>query len=123
MTFNDLTEANQALNLADLATANAERCHEIYHPIDAWSPTDWACALGGEAGECLNEVKKLRRWMDAHPGRTDYPPQLLEAIGREIADTVIYADLLCQRLGISLEGAVRKKFNAVSFMRGSDIRI
>ena len=126
MTINDLTEANKGLRLADLAKANRDRCHEVYHPIDAWTPTDWACAMGGECGEALNLVKKLRRRF-AHFHAPQFHCQevqdLVAAIGREVADTVITADLLCQRLGISLEDAIREKFNATSEEVGSDIRL
>lgn len=120
MTIRDLTEANKALHLADLAKANRDRCNEVFHPIDAWSPTDWACAMGGECGEVLNLVKKGRR-ENADPDWWTYEFRL--DIGREIADMVIYADLLCQRLGISLEDAIREKFNEVSRETGSDICI
>jgi len=126
MTFNDLTEANKALHLADLAKANAERCNEVFHPIDDWSPTDWACAMAGECGEACNEVKKLRRRMPHFDRAFAHDPReeaALNRVGAEIADMVIYADLLCQRLGINLEDAIREKFNKVSEEHFSDVRI
>ena len=131
MTFNDLTDANKALRLDDLAEANADRCTEVFHLIDAWSPTDWACAMAGECGEVCNEVKKLRRrFYNSDDFERTFPEDFqkhhaVEAarIAEEIADMVIYADLLCQRLGISLEDAIREKFNTVSENYGSKIRI
>jgi NTP pyrophosphatase (non-canonical NTP hydrolase) len=127
MTFNDLSDANKALHLADLAKANRDRCNEVYHPIDDWSPTDWACAMAGECGEACNLVKKLRRQFERFDPDdvtiSEATLRLLYAIGCEVADMVIYADLLCQRLGIKLEDAIREKFNTVSEETGSDIRI
>jgi NTP pyrophosphatase (non-canonical NTP hydrolase) len=113
------------LNLAELRLANVARCGEVFHPIDSWSPTDWATALAGEAGETCNAVKKLRRLDDGT--NKDGDPQTAEeaiaAIARELADTVIYADLLATRLRIDLSTAIREKFNAVSDARGSVVRL
>lgn len=120
MTIGDLSAANKALHLADLAQANADRCNEAFHPIDSWSPTDWACAMAGECGECCNLVKKGRR---ISPDPSEWPPELVNRIAEEVADMVIYADLLCQRLGMSLESALRWKFNAVSEKVGSKVRL
>lgn len=141
------------LSFEELRDANVSRCEASFHELDAWSPTDWACALGGEVGEALNMVKKLRRQSDADapynktiarghsmsdapcstcgdldgchlPARLrDEAAALNENIGKELADVVIYADLLAARLGISLGDAVRKKFNEVSERVGSDVRI
>lgn len=88
--------------------------------LSAWSISDWAVAMGGECGEALNAVKKLRRIEDAIPNLSEPDRQLssveeaIAKIGEEIADTVIYADLFCTRLGLRLEDVVRKKFNETS---------
>lgn len=127
MTISGLPSANKALHLADLAKANADRCNEVFHGIEDWTPTDWACAMGGECGEALNLVKKLRRLApDFNPHDvtlTESTLALVRRAGFEIADMVIYADLLCQKLGLSLEDLIREKFNAVSERVGSDIRL
>ena len=96
-----------------LREANVKRCEAVFHPLDSWSPTDWACALAGEVGEACNLIKKLRR---------GEPIDRLE-IGKELADAVIYLDLLAARLKIDLGEAVRQKFNEVSDRRGSDIKL
>ena len=49
--------------------------------------------------------------------------ELILSIANEIADTVIYADLLAARLDLSLEISIRNKFNEVSSKIGSDIRL
>lgn len=88
--------------------------------LASWSVSDWAVAMGGECGEALNAVKKLRRVEDEIPNISDPERQLstreeaIAKIGEEIADTVIYADLFCTRLGLRLEDVVRKKFNETS---------
>lgn len=103
-----------------LKEINAVRCEESYHPINDWSVTDWACAMGGECGEALNFCKKLRRLLGPTKSNTVLKIQLLDAndlicaIGDELADVVIYADLLATSLGLSLGECVTKKFNETS---------
>lgn len=113
------------LSFAELRKANLTRCEGTFHPINAWSPTDWATALAGEIGEACNLIKKLRRLDDAD---AELDTELRRAclrgeIAKELADAVIYADLLAERLGIDLGAAVREKFNLVSERRGSSIRL
>lgn len=113
LTFNALRKVNMA------------RCEEVFHSINDWSPTDWACALAGEAGKTCNAVKKLRRHSDGT--NTTKDPQTTQAcinsIAEELADTIIYADLLAARLGIDLGKAVCDKFNKVSIIRGASQRL
>lgn len=108
-----------------LRLANVLRCQQVFHPLTDWSPTDWATAMAGECGEACNFIKKLRR-LDGADGSVD-TPELREAyrkaIAKELADMVIYADLLAARLGIDLGAAVVNKFNEVSEQRASNIRL
>jgi NTP pyrophosphatase (non-canonical NTP hydrolase) len=107
----------------DLRKANVERCEEVYHPLKDWSPCDWATAMAGEAGEACNKVKKLRRLDDYQPDPTiDIARERLrDEIVEEIADCVIYCDLLAARLDRDLEKAIRDKFNKVSAKTGSKV--
>lgn len=98
------------LSFPALREANVRRCESAWHSIESWSPTDWACAFAGEAGEACNLVKKLRRG--------DFVSA--EDIGEELADTILYADLLAARLGVDLGAAIIKKFNLVSDQRVLD---
>lgn len=75
--------------------------------------SDWACALSGEVGEACNLIKKKNRG-DIISNKD---------IGKEIADAVIYAAFLAERLDIDLEKAVRDKFNEVSDRVGSKIKL
>jgi len=92
------------LSFARLRSANVNRTADAFHPVHEWSPTDWATAMAGECGEACNLVKKLRRGEDINP----------RDIAHELADLVIYADLLAARLDIDLGAAVVEKFNIVS---------
>lgn len=99
------------LTFEALRGANVRRCEEAFHPLDDWSETDWATALAGEVGEACNLLKKRRRG-------EDIPTQ---EVADELADVMLYLDLLAARMGIDLEDAVKRKFNAVSERRGSTV--
>jgi len=115
-----VAEENTSLSFEELAIANRLRCEQIYHPVDDWSLTDWGCAAAGEMGEACNIIKKIRR----RNGKIDHNHRdLLEELGKELADTVIYLDLIAQRAGLNLGDEVRKKFNEVSIVKGSVIRL
>jgi NTP pyrophosphatase (non-canonical NTP hydrolase) len=102
------------LTFDQLARANRSRCEDGFQrAVDEWSPSDWATALAGEVGEACNLIQKLRRG----------EPIDLDAIADELADAVMNADLLCQRLGLDLGAAVRRKFNAISRRLGSEITL
>lgn len=114
-----------SLTFDELRKANVARCEQVFHKLDDWSPTDWATALAGETGEACNEIKKLRR-LDGADSVQDTPARrivLRHMAAIELADVVIYADLLAARLGYTLEEVVKAKFNEVSVKRGSDIRL
>lgn len=112
---------SNALTFVALRIANVARCEDSFHTVDAWSVAEWAVAFAGEAGEACNAVKKLRRHADGLNTAKDPATEreCVNAIAEELADTIIYADLLAARLGIDLGQAVREKFNAVSELRGS----
>lgn len=113
------------LRFSDLREKNVQRCEAHYHPVAAWSLTDWLTCAAGELGELASIIKNLRR-LETEPQRNGHEipiPSLLQlALGDEAADVVIYLDLLCARAGVDLGAAVRRKFNRVSRERlGSDI--
>jgi len=113
------------MKLSILRLANVKRCEEVFHPLASWSPTDWACAMAGEAGEACNAVKKLRRLADGTNTAKDPQTEAdaLKAIGAELADTIIYIDLLAARLGLDLSVEVQAKFNEVSRRMNSTVRL
>lgn len=117
------------LNFEELRAANAARVVRWHGPdAEPWSGADWSNAMCGEAGEAANVVKKLRRHETRIPGtvrvgdgvqlyNTPRVPELLEKLGKEIADTIIYADLLAHYYGINLGDVVIAKFNEVSVLQ------
>lgn len=98
--------------LETLKVINKQRCESVYHSIEGWSPTDWACAVAGEVGEMCNFIKKMRRGDNVS----------VSDVAKEAADVVIYLDLLAQRLGFDLSEAIRAKFDEVSDRVKSDIK-
>jgi NTP pyrophosphatase (non-canonical NTP hydrolase) len=108
-----------------LRAKNVIRCEQAFHQLHAWSPRDWALAMIGEAGETCNAIKKLHRYStDLNiPKDLEVEKDCIAEIAREIADTIIYADLLAARLDIDLGEAIREKFNIVSDKVGSDVKL
>jgi NTP pyrophosphatase (non-canonical NTP hydrolase) len=109
------------LSFDQLRITNVLRCEDVFHPVDSWTPSDWATAMAGECGEACNEVKKLRR-LDGADDQLDTPAEreiLKDKLAKELADLVIYADLLAARMDIDLGQAVIDKFNEVSEKRDS----
>lgn len=102
------------MDLRDFRKINVERCEKAFFPLDNWSPAEWGVALAGEVGELCNFIKKANRG-----GDVDYK----QAMARELADIVTYADLLAARLGVDLNDALIDKFNEVSDRRNYDIKI
>jgi NTP pyrophosphatase (non-canonical NTP hydrolase) len=103
-----------SLDLLELRNANVKRCLESFkHSLDDWSEMEWGCAAAGEMGELCNLLKKR--------GRGEKIP--LKSVMDEIADVIIYLDLLAAKLGLQLSGPIREKFNEVSHRKGSNIKL
>jgi NTP pyrophosphatase (non-canonical NTP hydrolase) len=118
------------LTFHELALQNASRMERWHLGSDTWTGADWSNAMCGEAGEAANVVKKLRRHethIDNTAAGTPYntPPigELLDALGDEIADVILYAHLLAYHYGINVEDSVRDKFNRVSQEQGFPERL
>jgi NTP pyrophosphatase (non-canonical NTP hydrolase) len=113
------------LTFEELRTVNVTRCAR-WHPPESvpWTYADWSNALCGEAGESANVVKKIRRWQTRAQNVGDPTmTELLKMEADELADVVIYADLLAHHLGIDLAEAIRTKFNKVSVKYGFPERL
>lgn len=109
-----------------LRDANVDR-RGVWHDqnTEQWTGADWSNEMGGEAGEAMDAVKKLRRIetgvVQRGPRSTD---QLLVLLGEELADVVITADLVAAHYELTDLGAlVIAKFNAVSEKRGLPQRL
>lgn len=116
---------NEKLTFSDLRNANLTRCEESFHPLDHWNLAEWGNACAGEVGEACNVAKKLRRLEDSEGYKATLPKAdaAIEDLADELADIVIYADLWAARAGISLEEAVRRKFDRTSDKVQSDVKL
>jgi NTP pyrophosphatase (non-canonical NTP hydrolase) len=112
------------ISFYNLKQANLSRCMQ-WHPggVNSWSLSDWGVAAGGEMGEMLNVIKKLNRLRDGLRGNKETEEELRISLGKEIADTVIYLDLLASAAGFDLGALVKDKFNEVSQRNGFQERL
>lgn len=101
------------IRLNEFRRANLKRSAEVFFPIDSWTPAQYACALAGEVGEACNLIKKQFRGDEIST----------KEIADELADVLVYLDLLAARLDIDLVEALISKFNEVSARRDSLIFI
>lgn len=102
--------------LKRLKELNSERVSYFGHTLQGWNPLEWAGALCGEAGEAANICKKIVRIDQGLGGNESGITRdgLVGKLGKELADIIIYADLLATREGIDLEFSLKEKFNEVS---------
>lgn len=105
-----------SLDFQQLRNANVKRCEEsfkMHGGVEGWSETDWGCAAAGEMGELCNLLKKRRRGEDIP----------VSEVMKELADVIIYLDLLAAKLHVQLSGPIRDKFNEVSDRVGSPVKL
>jgi NTP pyrophosphatase (non-canonical NTP hydrolase) len=96
---------------------NLRRCQAengFNHKLHSWTLSDWMTATMGELGEAANIVKKLNRVRDGIPGNTETLHELRAKLADELADTLIYLDLMAQAAGFDLEAIRDAKFNKTS---------
>lgn len=113
------------ISFQDLREVNVTRCIRWHPPTsEPWTCADWSNALCGEAGELANVVKKVRRQQTGAVNAGDPSmEQLVKMVGDELADVVIYADLVAHHFGLDLSAAVTSKFNRVSEKYGFPERL
>ncbi len=108
--------------IIEVSLTRTERWHS--DQTTPWTGADWATAFGGETGEALNVVKKLRRVECGSPGLGDPPPdELLEELADELADVYLYGVLLADHYDIDLPAAIIAKFNRKSEEQGFPERL
>jgi len=98
---------------------NRRRCESaegFRHPLNSWSGSDWMTAVVGEVGEAANIIKKLNRIRDGVPGNEPHETKeyLMGKLADELADSVIYLDLIAQSYGFDLETIRDAKFEKTS---------
>lgn len=114
LTFNTLRGGNVA-RLPEFKNRKGEIAHSKADGSD-WTPAQWLQAVVGELGEYANLRKKMERGDIA-------PDDAVPMLADELADVVIYLDILAFQLGIDLGAAVMSKFNSVSERVGSSVWI
>lgn len=106
------------MKLSDLRFVSVARCvADFKHKLEDWSVAEWTNAMCGEAGEAANIAKKMIRHRDnvaGNKGDDTSLESLKHKLARELADVVIYADLVAASQGINLEQAIVDTFNAKS---------
>jgi len=107
---------NKKLTFDDLRKKNLKRLGEI-HNCEEWDYPEWMMATMGELGELANILKKIRR------GSKVWNDETREEVRYELADTMIYLDLLANCLNEDLGEAVREKFNLVSKKYNSKVTL
>lgn len=114
------SEAGKALTFDALRVANAAREGEWEQGTDGgFSMLFLSNAMCGEAGEAANVVKKLERERIGAKGSR----ASIDDLGSELADIIIYADLLARKVGVDLGAHVAAKFNSTSEKHGFQTRI
>lgn len=111
--------------LQSLSVSNRSRALRWHNGAEPWTGADWSNAMCGEAGEAANVVKKLRRHETGIESQYNTPDvtTLKLQLAEEIADIILYADLLAAHYEIELAGAVIAKFNKVSEAQGFPERL
>jgi NTP pyrophosphatase (non-canonical NTP hydrolase) len=105
------------LTFRTLRDANKKRV-PYFHDAHAapWTPAQWLQAVVGELGEYANLRKKVERG--------DFTlAEALPELANELADVVIYLDILATELGIDLGPAVMRKWNTKAEERGIPLYI
>lgn len=115
LTFNTLRQANLK-RLPMFKNKHGEPAHSQGDGGD-WSDAEWLQAVVGELGEYANLRKKVDR--GDLPKNADTQALLAD----ELADVVIYLDILAFRLGIDLGEAVISKWNRTSERVGAPLYI
>ena len=103
------------MTFAEFSKANRARCEDpdgFNHKLDDWTASDWMVATLGELGEAANIVKKLNRYRDGITGNKEAAEVLRAKLKRELGDTFVYLDLMCQALGFTVEAAARDAFES-----------
>lgn len=114
LTFNTLRRAN-CERLPRFKNKHGEPAHSEKDGSD-WSRAEWLEAVVGELGEYSNDSKKHKR------GDID-KEEFTKRAKKELADVVIYLDILAFQLDINLGEAVMEKWNETSQKVGVPMKI
>lgn len=107
--------------LQSISMQRAATWHEA--ALRDWSVAEWTNALAGEAGEACNIAKKILRHDLGMIGNVSNPTkdtraELVDKLGCELADTVLYAVITAGHIGLDLQDYIVKVFNEKSDLLG-----
>jgi NTP pyrophosphatase (non-canonical NTP hydrolase) len=105
--------------LDKLRVANNTRQVQWENAQDKLSLSYLGNAIAGEVGEACNVIKKLEREQLGLRGSRASVADLAD----ELADVIIYIDILASRCNIDLDEAIKSKFNKTSEKYGLGTRI
>ena len=127
LTFHALRIANIARQAewpggeyVDLAFRGLELAGEIGEATDAVVDL---LSISAASGRLANKLKKITRLDRGIKGTTEERAVLLKEVMAELADVVICVDLVAMQLDVSLQQAVRGKFNATSLKHSLRTRL
>lgn len=118
------SETRTLTEIIEKSISRANRWHN--GNMNEWSPLEWAGAMCGEAGECANAAKKLKRLEDGIKSINVNDPDsetvrhfddvetARQVVGKEVADTILYAVLVAARVGVNLPQVLCEVFNRKS---------
>lgn len=123
----NLEDPRRVLTLDHLVEQSSRRCHR-WHPPDEppWSILEWAGAACGEAGECANAAKKIKRLTTGMAHRSERDTDLNAArahCAKEAADAILYALIVIVKTGHDPVEVLRDVFNRKSEEYGFPERI
>lgn len=104
----------------DLAFRGLELAGEIGEATDAVVDL---LSISAASGRLANKLKKITRLDRSIKGTTEDRATLLKEVAAELADVVICVDLVAMQLDVSLQQAVRGKFNATSLKHSLKTRL
>lgn len=110
------------MNISEFQKKNELRAIR-WHKGGDWNLLEWAGAMCGEAGECANVAKKIKRLDTDLPNReaglSNSNRELLMAkMADETADTIIYGIIILSRLGVDASMILADKFDQKSIEYG-----
>jgi NTP pyrophosphatase (non-canonical NTP hydrolase) len=110
------SELTGHINLTSFFAVNRQRCHQWMGEKDTL--LHHLVGLAGEVGEVCNAAKKSDR-----QGKAGGEPVDSGEVAAELADVMIYLDLVAMHFGVDLGAAVVEKFNPTSIKYGFPQRL
>lgn len=124
----DATGSSVKPFLQRLREVNTARCYSPegfkHDKDDDWTILEWAAVIAGEAGEIIGAAKKLR-CREKKLGGAQFvdPIEGMQATREEVADVILYCDLLLAIMDADFEQTVKDKFNKTSATHGMPFKL